>query len=215
MSDKRIVLLGAGGHCSSVSDALLAIGEYREAIVLDPAAVGETTGTGLPVVGGDELLPALYEKGFRFAFVTVGSISDASARRRLARLARESGYQLPNIIDPTAVVSVNARLADGIFIGKRAVVNAGCRIGENAIVNSGAVVEHDCAVGAFAHVSPGAVLCGNVTVGDGAHIGANSTIRQGLHIGEHALVGIGSAVTRDIRANAVAYGNPCREIRGK
>mgnify|MGYP000674351947 FL=1 len=47
----------------------------------------------------------------------------------------------------------------------------------------------------------------------GASIGANSTIVAGHTIGEYAFVGAGSVVTKDIPANVIAAGNPCRVIR--
>lgn len=47
----------------------------------------------------------------------------------------------------------------------------------------------------------------------GASLGANSTIVCGVTIGEWAMVGAGSAVTRDIPAHGLAWGNPAR-LRG-
>lgn len=44
-------------------------------------------------------------------------------------------------------------------------------------------------------------------------IGANSTILPGVTIGENSVIGAGSVVTKDIPANVVAVGNPCRVMR--
>lgn len=44
-------------------------------------------------------------------------------------------------------------------------------------------------------------------------IGANVMILKGVHIGRNSLVGAGSVVTKDIPANVVAAGNPCKVIR--
>lgn len=35
----------------------------------------------------------------------------------------------------------------------------------------------------------------------------------GVSIGDNSVIGAGSVVTKDIPANCVAYGNPCRVIR--
>lgn len=35
----------------------------------------------------------------------------------------------------------------------------------------------------------------------------------GVTIGDNSVIGVGSVVTRDIPANVVAYGNPCRVAR--
>mgnify|MGYP002508113312 CR=1 FL=1 len=85
----------------------------------------------------------------KLAFVSVGSIKSTEKRRELHRLAQDSGFAFPNIIDPSAAVSEHACLGQGIFIGKNAVINAGAQIGDMAIINSGAVIEHGCLVGDF------------------------------------------------------------------
>lgn len=52
-----------------------------------------------------------------------------------------------------------------------------------------------------------------VTIGDNCWIGANVTICPGVSIGENTVIGAGSVVTKDIPANVVAVGNPCRVLR--
>lgn len=52
-----------------------------------------------------------------------------------------------------------------------------------------------------------------VVIGDNCWIGANVTICPGVTIGENSVIGAGSVVTRDIPANVVAVGNPCRVLR--
>lgn len=52
-----------------------------------------------------------------------------------------------------------------------------------------------------------------VTIGDNCWIGAGVTICPGVTIGENSVIGAGSVVTKDIPANSVAVGNPCKVIR--
>ena len=44
-------------------------------------------------------------------------------------------------------------------------------------------------------------------------IGAGAIILPGVTIGENSVIGAGSIVTKDIPANVVAVGNPCRVMR--
>lgn len=211
-----LLLLGGGGHCCAVLDSLLSDPNcpYGKIAVVDaPQKRGGELFPGVPFVGSDDDLPRLRAAGFAFAFVTVGSVGDPSARIRLTQMAERYGYTVPTIVDPTAVVGKNVRLGSGVYVGKRAVLNFGCTVGDGSILNTGCIVEHQCAVGSFCHIAPGAVLCGGVRVGDGAHIGAGSTVLQGVCIGAGALVGLGSAVVRDIPDRTVAYGNPCTPRR--
>ena len=52
-----------------------------------------------------------------------------------------------------------------------------------------------------------------VHIGNNVWIGANSVVLPGVSIGENSVIGAGSVVTRDIPANVVAVGNPCRILR--
>lgn len=52
-----------------------------------------------------------------------------------------------------------------------------------------------------------------VHIKDNCWIGANVTICPGVTIGENSVIGAGSVVIKDIPANCVAVGNPCKVLR--
>lgn len=52
-----------------------------------------------------------------------------------------------------------------------------------------------------------------VTIGDNVWIGANVIVLPGVTIGENSVIGAGSVVTKDIPANVVAFGVPCKVYR--
>lgn len=52
-----------------------------------------------------------------------------------------------------------------------------------------------------------------IRIDDNVWIGANVVIMKGVHIGENCIIGINSVVTKDIPANSVAAGVPCKVIR--
>ena len=52
-----------------------------------------------------------------------------------------------------------------------------------------------------------------VTIGSNIWFGANVTVCPGVTIGDNCVIGAGSVVTRDIPANSVAAGVPCRVLR--
>lgn len=52
-----------------------------------------------------------------------------------------------------------------------------------------------------------------VYIGNNVWIGAHAVILPGVHIGDNTVIGAGSVVTKDIPANVVAVGNPCRVLR--
>lgn len=52
-----------------------------------------------------------------------------------------------------------------------------------------------------------------ITIGDNVWIGGSVTILPGVTIGNNAVIGAGSVVSKDIPADSLAVGNPCRVIR--
>lgn len=53
----------------------------------------------------------------------------------------------------------------------------------------------------------------DVHIGRNVWIGAGAIILPGVTIGDNTVIGAGSVVTKDIPANVVAVGNPCRVMR--
>jgi len=52
-----------------------------------------------------------------------------------------------------------------------------------------------------------------INIGNSVWIGGSVTILPGVTIGDNCTIGAGSVVTRDIPANSIAVGNPCKVIK--
>lgn len=88
-----------------------------------------------------------------------------------------------------------------IYIGSR------CMIGPNVtIATAGHPVEPKLREKGIQFNMP-------VYIGENVWIGAGAVIVPGITIGDNSVIGAGSVVTRDIPANVVAAGNPCRVLR--
>jgi acetyltransferase-like isoleucine patch superfamily enzyme len=108
-----------------------------------------------------------------------------------------------------------------------------CHIGDDTFINHNAYLM-DCAditIGSYCFIGPN---CGLYTaihpilpedrnqglekarpiiIGNNCWLGGDVTVLPGVTIGENSVIGAGSVVTRDIPANVVAAGNPCRVLR--
>src|SRR5258707_7532348 len=123
-------------------------------------------------------------------------------------------------IDGTPFVHQRARIAipwnltlqDRACLGDRAnVYNLGeVEIGAGAIVAQEAYLStgsHD-----FNHPAR-PLVTGKITIGEDALVGARADVLPGVTIGARSVVGACSVVTRDVPANVIAAGNPCKVLR--
>ena len=114
-----------------------------------------------------------------------------------------------------------------------------CDYGFNIHTHGLTVVNHNCVIldtspvdiGANVFIAPGvciscvghainaeqraqAIITSKpITIGNDVWIGANSTVLGGVKIGDGSIIGAGSVVNRDIPANVIAAGVPCKVIR--
>lgn len=106
-----------------------------------------------------------------------------------------------------------------IQMGKGTYVNFNCNFIDDGKINIGEKVMFGAAVtiATVGHpVHPDMreyMYTDPVTIGDNCWIGAGVTICPGVTIGDNTVIGAGSVVNKDIPANCIAVGNPCRVIR--
>ena len=108
-----------------------------------------------------------------------------------------------------------------ISVGDRFYMNYGCVILDCNRVTIGDDVLCAPYVQIYAAYHPtspaerltGRELASPVVIGNNVWIGGGSIICPGVTIGDNTTIGAGSVVTKDIPANVVAVGNPCRVLR--
>jgi len=209
--DTGIYLLGGGGHALVVADSVSSAG-HRIIGFFDDAGKPAVSLAGLsgetpPARLGDlENLSARSLVGKPWIIC----LGDLQHRRGLIDRLYAAEEDAASVIHPRAVVSSEAVVAAGVFIGPGAIVNANARVLDHAIINSGAIVEHDCLIAENAHIAPGAVLGGGVSVGNDTLVGLGARVLPGVTIGRGCVVGAGAVVLRDVADGESVVGCPAR-----
>lgn len=216
METKRIVILGTGGNCLDILDALVAVNRQAGAQVYDcagfldddPATHGRDF-AGLPVLGTLRNAGRLADCRF------VSGIGSPKNFQRKAEILVSTGLpveRFETVIHPQASVSSLARIGRGCVLLAGAVVGARAVLADHVMLLQGAIVSHDCEIADHVSITSGACLAGGVRVGECSYIGANASIRGSVTIGPRTLVGMGSVVLHDVAEEITVAGNPARVI---
>ena len=205
MMNNEIILLGAGGHCISVIEAVESVKDIKIAGILDPVEKKGTLISGYPVLGDDSLIPLLIKENLSF-HITVGQIKDSSIRRKLYNNILNLNGELINIFAATSHISKNIKLGTGNSIMHNSFINAGVYIGNNCIINTGAIIEHETIIGDHCHISTNATINGQVEIGNRVFIGSGAVIFNNIKIGDDVIVGAGAVISRDLEHGTIIYG---------
>lgn len=208
--DRRLIVLGAGGHAKVVGDVALETYLKPNLLFFDDHSHNDKSKSGLPVAGpiADAFLDCHRWSQF---FVAIG---DNSIRERYFQQLIAKGRSVIMLLSEAAYLSPSAEIGVGSIVMPRAVLNASACIGANVIVNTGAIVEHDCSVGAHSHLAPGSVLTGGSRIGSFTTIGAGAVVCPGVLVGDGVLVGAGAVATKDILEPGSYYGVPAKRLPG-
>ena len=188
---KKILLIGAGGHCKSCIDVIEKQGIYRIAGIIDKDLMDRTTVLGYPIIGTDQDLSDLRSE-YEYALVTVGQIKTPEVKIMLFNRLTELGYNTPTIVSPLAYVSSHAQIGLGTIVMHHALINACASVGENCIINSKALIEHDARVGDHCHISTAAIINGGAEIKQGSFFGSNAVSKECVITSNEAFIKAGS-----------------------
>lgn len=203
--DKKLVLIGGGGHCKSVIEVAESAGYSILGILDRPEEVGKNV-LGHEIIGVDDDIPLYVDKAL--FVVTVGFIKNPALRIKLYDKVLQAGGKLATLIASTAHVSKYARIGAGTVVMHQAFVNAGAVIGDNVIINTFANIEHDAHIGNQCHISTGTMVNGDCQIGDNCFIGSQSVLANAISICSDVIVGAGSLVRKNIKQAGIYSGNP-------
>lgn len=207
---KEIVVIGSGGHASSVIDIIQQLSEWSIYGVVSVDLEKSESFQGFKVLGDDTVFGELINNQYAFV-IGVGQILSSLTRVKIFNQLLELKATLPVIISPDAYIAKNAIFGIGTMIFHRVVVNANVQIGKNCIINNMSLIEHDTIIGSHTHISTGAIVNGYVRIGEHCFIGSGSVIANNTRICNKVIIGAGSVVTSDINEPGVYYGNPARK----
>lgn len=202
---KKLLIFGAGGFSKSIIDSI----NYNDIELIgfiDTFKKGYHQ--GYPIIASD--INEIKNKKDYVYFIGIG---DPFTRFKFFHLLKEAKLTLINIIDPTAMLSQNIELGEGIYIGKMCIINSDSKLNDAVVVNTRSLIEHGNRIGCCSNISTNVVLNGDVQVGDNTFIGSCTVVNGQIKIGSNSIIGSGSVVIRNIADSVVVAGSPTHFIR--
>lgn len=183
MSNKRLLILGAGGHGKAVAEAALLSRSWSSIVFADDQWPTATKFVGCEVVssiknfvtqveGVDSVIAAVGNNGLREAWL---------------QRAEAAGFHIATVVHPSASVSQFAEIKPGAAVLALAMVGVGAMVGYGGIVNAHCTVDHNVHLGDFAHLGVGVHLAGGVVVGSRAWLQAGSCAGYGVSVADGAI----------------------------
>ncbi len=202
--NKKIILIGAGGHGRVAADIAKKNG-YSEIAFLDDNKT-TTQYAEYAVLGKTDTAKEYPDCDF------VVSIGDAIVRQKLQEQLEQEYLSVISLIHPDAVIADDVEIGRGTVIMAGAVVNPGARIGCGCIINTCSSVDHDCFIEDYVHVSVGAHVAGMVHIGARTWIGTGVTVSNNVSICEDCMIGAGAVVIKNIEIQGTYIGVPAKMI---
>lgn len=205
--NENLFIFGCGGHASSIARVALDLGYNLKGFV-DHSTVSTSLKFDVPVISLSSFL-----KSSKKAAAVIG-IGENKTRESVYTELKSQGFDnFPTLVHPSCTLPCTTLLGKGTVLFPNVTIGSGVTIGEFGIINTGVIIDHDAVVHDFVSISPGAILSGNVTLCTNTFIGTGVNIVNDVAVGKNSVIGAGSTVLQNIRANVVAVGSPCREIR--
>lgn len=214
---KDILILGTGGNCVDILDAVLALNESTDSPVYrvrgflddDQRQRGQAV-EGYPVLGP---LCQATEHPECFFVNGIGSVGNFWRKPDIIASTKIPFGRFETIVHPAASVSRFASVDRGTVVLQNATINSRAKVGSHVIILPNAVISHDVQVGDYCCIASAACIAGNCRVGKGCYLGANCSVAGHLHLGDGCLIGMGAVVLKDVPEATVVVGNPARVLR--
>ena len=169
---------------------------------------------GVPVLGPISMLETLKATdGVEAVYCPLGN---NKLRVEFLKRAAELGYETPNFIHSSVLISPHVEIGKGVYILLGTTIMPYTVIKDYVMISMGVHLAHHNVLEEGVFLSTGCNFGASIHAHKYAYCGISSTIMTGIHeLGEDCLIGAGAVVIKDVPDRAVMAGVPAKILKMK
>lgn len=194
---KDIVMVGTGDFADLVADFIENdMNRIIRAYVVDRKYLDKDEYNGKPVYAFEEVQEIFNKDEVSFVIGFVGPKMFKARLEKYEHLVK-LGYELENIIHPSAVISKKIKIGNGNIILPLVSIEKGVEIGNCNVFCPQASIAHDAVLGHANYIASGFTAAGFSEIRSNCFCGVNSSVNNGAVIANYTFVGAGIFISKD------------------
>ena len=150
---------------------------------------------GIDVVGSHDLLKDLFREGVSGAVVAIG---DNNVRERYFHKLKEIGFEMINVIHPSALIDPSVVIKEGVIISPGCIVSPMVKIESNSILEAGVIIGANTQIADNVYIGIGCSISGGSVIKRNVFLTSGCSIAPFVKIGKNANVPPGVSIVKDI-----------------
>lgn len=214
MQNKKIIIIGDGGHAKIVIDIIHQMNCFNIVGVTSITLEKGSNFLGYPVLGNDDILKS-FSTNENLIAMGIGGYRDNTLRMNVYEKIKVLGFKFANIIHPSSIISETAILGEALVIFPGVVINTEVEIGNNSIIATASTIDHESKIGKNVLISAGVTIGANSIIMDNVLIALGAKVISNVRVGPNALIAAGAVVVSDILEKEKVFGIPARSKEHK
>lgn len=169
---------------------------------------------GVPVLGSISMLNELkITHNIEAVYCPIGN---NTLRVKFLSYAKDLGFETPNYIHPSAIISPNVTIGKGVYILMGSMIMPYTIIDDFVMISMNVSIAHHNHIKMGTFLSTGCNFGASIVAEERTYCGIGSTIMTGLsRLGVDCLIGAGAVVTKDVPDGAIVAGIPAKILKYK
>ena len=172
MSEKKLLILGAGGFGQSIAEVAEILGNWESISFVDDHWPEQQQLNCYTIISNIQNLKFLDFQNFE-AIIAVGN---NQIRQKWQQLLLDLSIPITTIIHPQTVIAPSAKIGRGVSIMAGCILGMNTIIQDGVILNIGTLLDHDVIIEAFSHLSVGVKVAGGKTITASSFLGIGTII---------------------------------------